>query len=148
MTPAVFSAPSLRRQRSQPGRDSVLAFCPAALPLTVNHYRMLRSSPVPVFYPSMGRRDYILHERRDAIRSTAVQYNARSIALAGSVARREDTSSSDVDFLVDFLPGTTLFDIAGLQIALEDMLGCHVDVVSVSGIRDRCQGMLAEAIPL
>jgi len=96
----------------------------------------------------MSRYHDVLDKHRDAIRSEALRHNARSIALVGSVARGNDTDASDYDFLVDFLPGTTLFDIAGLKIQLEDLLGSKVDVVSVAGLRDYCQGMLSESIPL
>ncbi len=96
----------------------------------------------------MGRRNDVLDKHREAIRSEALRHNARWIALVGSVARGEDTANSDYDFLVDFLPGTSLFDMAGLQIQLEDLLGTKVDIVSVAGIKDYCRGMLADAVPL
>jgi predicted nucleotidyltransferase len=35
-----------------------------------------------------------------------------------------DTESSDLDILVDPLPGATLFDLGGFQIALQELLGC------------------------
>ena len=94
------------------------------------------------------RRKDILGTHRAAIREAALRNNARSIALVGSVARGEDTSASDYDFLVDFLPGTSLFDIAGLRIELEDLLDSTVDVISLAGLKDHCRGMLDDAIPL
>lgn len=96
----------------------------------------------------MGRYNDVLDKHRYAIRSEALRHNARSIALVGSVARRDDTDASDYDFLVDFLPGTTLFDMAGLQIELERLLESKVDIVSAAGLKDRCRGMLTDAIPL
>ena len=90
----------------------------------------------------------VLTKHRQAIRSAAFRHKARSIALVGSVARSEDTEASDYDFLVDFLPGTTLFDMAGLQIELENLLERNVDIISLSGLKEHCRGMLADAIPL
>lgn len=62
-------------------------------------------------------------------------------ATFGSVQRGEDTDTSDIDLLVDFEPGRSLFDQVGLIQDLEDLLGCRVDVVTEGGlhwyIRDR-----------
>ena len=48
----------------------------------------------------------------------------------GSVARGDDTASSDIDLLVDTDPETTLFDIGGLHEDLVDLLGVPVDIIS------------------
>ncbi len=72
----------------------------------------------------------ILREEREEILAIATRYHAKNIRLFGSVARREDRSNSDVDFLVDFQPGSTLFDQVGLIEALSNKLGRKVDVVS------------------
>lgn len=90
----------------------------------------------------------VLCHHRETIRSIALRHKARSIALVGSVARGESTNSSDYDFLVGFLPGTTLFDIAGLQMELQDLLKGQVDVISVVGLKDHCRGLLEDAIRL
>jgi predicted nucleotidyltransferase len=42
--------------------------------------------------------------------------------LFGSVARGENRSTSDVDFLVDFEKGRTLFDLIGLRLDLRELL--------------------------
>ena len=50
----------------------------------------------------------------------------------GSVARGEAGKDSDVDFLVEFLPGARagLFEMGELKEDLEDRLGCRVDLLS------------------
>lgn len=97
----------------------------------------------------MTRRDTVLVHHREAIRSAAASRGGRIIALTGSVARGEDTSSSDYDFLVDFRRGHRgLLNLAGLQVELERLLGSDVDVVPVSCLRDHCQGMIDDAIVL
>lgn len=41
-----------------------------------------------------------------------------------------DEDGSDLDLLVDALPGATLFDLGALQVELEAMLGIQVDLVT------------------
>ena len=41
----------------------------------------------------------------------------------------------DIDFLVRFEPGRSLFDLAALSVELEDFVGCPVNVVSEGGLR-------------
>ena len=96
----------------------------------------------------MTRRDRVLGDHRDAIVAAAAANKATSIALVGSVARAEDTADSDYDFLADFAEGASLFDHAGLELALEDLLGAEVDVISRGGLRSKHAGILADAIPL
>ena len=96
----------------------------------------------------MTRREKVLGQHRDAIRAVAERNKARAIALVGSVARGDDNDDSDYDFLVDFLPKASLFDIARLEVALEQMLGAKVDVVPSSCVRDTHRGMADDAIVL
>ena len=48
--------------------------------------------------------------------------------MFGSVLHTRDTESSDLDILVDPLPGATLLDLGGLQVDLEELLGVRVDL--------------------
>ena len=64
---------------------------------------------------------------RDEIRRLVQQSRASNPRVFGSVLRGGDTESSDLDILVDPLPGATLFDLGGLQIALQELLGVPVD---------------------
>lgn len=50
--------------------------------------------------------------------------------MFGSALHGDDQDGSDLDLLVDPLPGVTLFDLGGLQIELEDMLGVLVDLLT------------------
>lgn len=97
---------------------------------------------------SVDRRDAVLETHRTAIRVAAERAKARSISLVGSVARDEDTDRSDYDFLVEFDDDADLFDIAGLQVDLTELLGRHVDVVDSSAVRESHRGMFEDAIPL
>lgn len=62
---------------------------------------------------------------------------------------RRNTAASDVDFLVRPLPKCSLFDLGGLLMDLQDLLGCKVDVVTEDGLKPRLrQRVLAEAVPV
>lgn len=87
-------------------------------------------------------------KRKAAIRAAALRSRARSIALVGSVARGDDTDRSDFDFLVDFEDDADLFDVAGLQVDLEDLLGQPVDIVDSAAVRESHVAMFEDAIPL
>lgn len=89
-----------------------------------------------------------IEENRDAISDLASRHKAVSIALFGSVARGDETDESDVDFLVEFEPGSSLFDLMHLQDALGALLGCDVDVVSTGGLTDRDDHIRRDAVAL
>lgn len=50
--------------------------------------------------------------------------------MFGSVARREDDRTSDVDLLVDLDPDRTLLDLIGFKQEAEEILGLPVDAVA------------------
>ena len=87
-------------------------------------------------------------KHKEAIRAAARRSRARSIALVGSVARGDDTNNSDYDFLVAFEDEADLFDVAGLKVDLEDLLGQPVDVVESAAVRESHRAMFEDAIPL
>ena len=79
----------------------------------------------------------------------AARYGARNVRVFGSVVRGESDEHSDVDFLVDLEPGRSLFDLGGLLIALERLLGRPVDVVTEKGLRPRIREQVrASAVEL
>jgi uncharacterized protein len=93
--------------------------------------------------------DALVRGKRREIMDLARSHGARRIRVFGSVARGEATPDSDVDFLVDMEPGRSLFDMGGLLMDLQELLGCRVDVVTESGLRARIRNrVLREAVPL
>jgi predicted nucleotidyltransferase len=83
------------------------------------------------------------------ILAAAARRGARNVRVFGSVARGDQRSGSDVDFLVDFEPGRSLLDLTGLLLDLEKTLGCKVDVVSSRSLRPRVASLvLRDAVPL
>jgi predicted nucleotidyltransferase len=79
----------------------------------------------------------------------AAKYGVSNIRVFGSVARRTADEHSDIDFLVDILPGTSLFDLGGFLSDLRKLLNCNVDVVTAKGLKPRIrQRVLNEAIQI
>jgi predicted nucleotidyltransferase len=75
-------------------------------------------------------------------------FGARRLGLFGSQARDEASTRSDLDFLVEFEPGTKTFDsYMGLKEFLEDLFGCKVDLVVSEGLKPRLrEGILRETV--
>ena len=62
------------------------------------------------------------------------KYKVNSIALFGSYVRNEQKDDSDIDFLVEFGEGITLFGIIELEDSLSEMLRKKVNIVSRRGL--------------
>jgi predicted nucleotidyltransferase len=71
-----------------------------------------------------------LRHREQSIREAVARFRVSNPRVFGSVLHGTDTDGSDLDLLVDPQPGTNLFDLGGLQVELEDLLGVRVDVVT------------------
>lgn len=86
---------------------------------------------------------------REEIRSLVQRCKARNPRVFGSVVHGSDRDGSDLDLLVDTLPGATLFDLGELQIELEDLLGVPVDLLTPPDIPEKFrEEALTEAIPV
>jgi hypothetical protein len=72
------------------------------------------------------------------------QYRADVVGVFGSYARGEQTAGSNVDVLVNFRPGATLFDLVGLADFLEERLNLRVDVVPVDALREEIREQVLE----
>ncbi len=57
----------------------------------------------------------------------------------GSVARGEDTATSDIDFLVELAPDATLVDLARVRREISDVLGVPVDVMTTDLLKPAAQ---------
>jgi predicted nucleotidyltransferase len=96
----------------------------------------------------MNGLDLIMKEK-EAILALGKRHHARNLRIFGSIARGDDKPDSDIDFLADFEVGSSLVDLVGLKLDLEELLHRHVDIVSENSlhwfIRDN---VLREARPL
>lgn len=89
----------------------------------------------------------LIREERDRILGLARQHGVKSVRVFGSVATGRETQDSDVDFLVEVEPGSSLLDLGGLQVDLEELLRCKVDLVTAKGLRARVRPrVLQEAV--
>ena len=87
-----------------------------------------------------------LQQHRDAIRKIALSHRVKNVRVFGSVLHGDDTEDSDLDILVDPTPETTLFDIAKIQVELNQRLGVTVDVLTPKALPDKWRDrVIAEA---
>lgn len=87
--------------------------------------------------------------KRAAVREAASRFHTANPRIFGSVLHGADEDGSDLDLLVDALPGATLFDLGGLQVELEALLGVRVDVLTPGDLPAKFrQQVLVEAQPV
>lgn len=90
-----------------------------------------------------------LELNRNAVREMPSRFHATNPRIFGSVLNGTDQDDSDLDLLVDPLPGATLFDLGGLQAELEELLGVHVDLLTPSDLPAKFRNqILAQARPV
>lgn len=53
----------------------------------------------------------LVEAHSNEIKAIASRHGSRRIAIFGSVARGDESTESDIDFLSDFEPGRSLFDL-------------------------------------
>jgi predicted nucleotidyltransferase len=91
----------------------------------------------------------VLNLNRNAIRETASRFPVKNPRIFGSVLHGADRDGSDLDLLVDAMPGATLFDLGGLQVELEDLLGVQVDLLTPGDLPEKFRAeVIAEAQPV
>ena len=90
-----------------------------------------------------------LQARRDELIALASKHKAENLRVFGSVARGEANENSDVDLLVHFQAGASLFDLIHLIDDTSALINTKVDVVSDGGLSPYlAKRILAEARPL
>ncbi len=96
-----------------------------------------------------------LDEIRNVVRDVCEGRAVARVELFGSMARGEGGPGSDVDLLVEFLPGSDigLFEMGALKEDLEERLGCRVDLVSRRAVERsrnpvRRAAILAHPLPI
>jgi predicted nucleotidyltransferase len=95
-----------------------------------------------------GNLEALLRTHREKILAAAARHCGGTVLVFGSVARGEAGPDSDVDLLVEFENGSSLFDLLELTDELHDLLGVEVDVVSVGALAARDNDIRRDAVPL
>ena len=88
----------------------------------------------------------LLNEHRAQVLALAAANRAHDVRVFGSIARGEDTPDSDIDLLVRFDQGASMFDLVRFAEGLEALLGVHVDVLSEGGLDERHHEIRDQAI--
>ena len=88
----------------------------------------------------------LVEAHREEIKAIVARHNGRGVAIFGSVARGDETTSSDVDFLVDFDRGSSLFDVMHVEDDLVELLGRRIDVISLGALKPRDDEIRRDAI--
>ena len=90
-----------------------------------------------------------IQQQREEIIQVAGRHRAVNVRLFGSVARGDENEASDIDMLVDFLPGASLLDQVALIHDLSNKLQRKVDVVSTRALNPHLrEDILKEAIQI
>ena len=90
-----------------------------------------------------------LFERRDEILEVTRSYGATNVRVFGSIARGDETDTSDIDLLVDLPEGEAPLVVVDLAGALSALLGRTVDVATPALLREVIRDeVLSSAIPL
>ncbi|RXT02750.1 nucleotidyltransferase family protein [Ammoniphilus sp. CFH 90114] len=90
-----------------------------------------------------------LKKQRDLVLEIARTHGAYDVRVFGSISRGEETDNSDIDLLVNFEPGRSLFDLIELKDELEELLGIRVDIISENGLNKYMKDtVLGDAIQL
>lgn len=112
--------------------------------------RACYSQPINIYTLKLFVKPSIaLNLKRSAVLKAANRFRAVNPRVFGSVLHGTDKDGSDLDLLVDVLPGTTLFDLGGLQAELEELLGVHVDLLTPSDLPAKFRNqVLTEAKPI
>ena len=95
------------------------------------------------------RPSVVLDMKRSAVREVVGHFRTAKPRVFGSVLHGTDHDGSDIDLLVDALPGATLLDLGGLQDELESLLGIGVDLLTPGDLPPKFRAkVLAEAQPV
>ena len=77
-----------------------------------------------------------LRSLRGEIYEIARKHKAAKVYVFGSCARMEESPDSDVDFMAEFKPHSSLFALGGLQYDLQKLLDRKVDLISEDSLAE------------
>jgi predicted nucleotidyltransferase len=95
------------------------------------------------------RPSVVLDMKRSAVRAAVARFRTANPRVFGSVLHGTDGEDSDLDLLVDALPGATLLDLGDLEEELKLLLGVDVDLLTPGDLPPKLRAkVLAEAQPV
>jgi predicted nucleotidyltransferase len=93
--------------------------------------------------------DEIIEKLKNLKPEIEKRYKITEIGVFGSYVRNEQTENSDLDILVDYEKGMTLFSFCELENWLSDIFGVKVDLVMKKGLKPRIgKQILSEVVYL
>jgi predicted nucleotidyltransferase len=78
--------------------------------------------------------------------SVLLQYPVKRAALFGSAARGDMTDNSDLDIIVELLPGTRGIRFFGLWEDLKEKCGYSVDLLTFQALEQEAKGKFKENV--
>lgn len=131
--------PTLERLLSACGRQLQLRSVRATEP----------SAPSISMRGQLGPRAQELRQHRRRLHNAARERGVRRVRVFGSLARGEETPTSDIDLLVDLEPDRTLLDLAAFRREAQEILEMRVDVATPDMLKERIRAEVeSEAVPL
>lgn len=93
------------------------------------------------------RPSVVLDMKRSAVREAVGRLRTANLRVFGSVLHGTDRDGSDLDLLVDALPGATLLDLGEEE--LKSLLGVDVDLLTPGDLPPKFRAkVLAKAQPV
>ena len=81
-------------------------------------------------------REEIIEKLQEVLPIVKEKYHVKTMGIFGSVARGDDTETSDVDVLIEFdEQAIGFFDFIRLQKMLSDAVGRDVDLITKGGLK-------------
>ena|SRR3989304_663534 len=97
----------------------------------------------------MKTKEEILRTLEQLKKEIKTRFKVKEIGVFGSVIRKEQRETSDIDILVDFEDGADIFDLVGLALFLEERFNQKVDVVPKEDLRKELrESVLKEVVYL
>lgn len=91
----------------------------------------------------------LIEAHRTELLAMARRRGMAGVRVFGSMSRNDAHTDSDVDLLVNLLPGTSALALGGLLLDAQELLGRRVDVVTEASLHPALrERVLADAVPL
>lgn len=109
---------------------------PQREPVVIGSHRKPQAMLVPFGFttgPSAPTLD-LLRSKKDVIRTIARAHQISTVSVTGSVARGQATETSDVDLICGTEPNADLYDLAGFELDMKQLLDFPVQALSASSL--------------